>query len=45
VGPSTGLAVAVALEVAAGLDEEDVVVVMAPDSGTNYLSTLVAAGA
>jgi len=39
-GPSSGLAVAVALEVAAGLDEDAVVVAMAPDGGANYLSTL-----
>lgn len=39
-GPSSGLAVAVALEVARHLDERAVVVVMAPDGGTNYLSAL-----
>lgn len=40
VGPSSGLAVAVALEVAAGLDERHVVVAVAPDSATNYLAEL-----
>jgi cystathionine beta-synthase/cysteine synthase A len=39
-GPSSGLAVAVALSVAEDLDEDAVVVVMAPDGGTNYLSAL-----
>lgn len=45
VGPSTGLAVAVALEVAADLPEGAVVVAMAPDGGTNYLSLLTSDGA
>lgn len=40
VGPSSGLAVAVALEVAEELDSSAVVVVMAPDSATNYLGEL-----
>lgn len=39
-GPSSGLAVAVALELAADLPENAVVVVMAPDGGVNYLSAL-----
>ncbi len=39
-GPSSGLAVAAALEVARDLDETGVVVVIAPDGGANYLSTL-----
>jgi cystathionine beta-synthase/cysteine synthase A len=39
-GPSSGLAVAAALDVAADLGEDAVVVVMAPDGGANYLSTL-----
>ena len=41
-GPSSGMAVAAALEVAADLDERHVVVVMAPDGATNYLSELAA---
>jgi cystathionine beta-synthase/cysteine synthase A len=45
VGPSSGLAVAAALEVAEDLDESAVVVVMAPDCGANYLSALLGAGA
>jgi cystathionine beta-synthase/cysteine synthase A len=40
VGPSSGLAVGVALEVAADLDERHVVLAIAPDSGVNYLSQL-----
>jgi cysteine synthase len=40
VGPSSGLAVAVALELAAELDPGHVVVAVAPDSATNYLSEL-----
>lgn len=40
VGPSSGLAVAVALEVSADLDERHVVLAIAPDSGTNYLTLL-----
>jgi cysteine synthase len=44
-GPSSGLAVAAALEVAQGLDETQVVVVIAPDGGANYLSSLAGAGA
>jgi cysteine synthase len=40
VGPSSGLAVAVALEVAADLDERHVVLAVAPDSAVNYLSEL-----
>lgn len=40
VGPSSGLAIAVALEVAAGLDDRHVVLAMAPDSGVNYLTEL-----
>ncbi len=39
-GPSSGLAVAVALDVARDLPAEAVVVVMAPDGGANYLSAL-----
>lgn len=39
-GPSSGLAVAAALDVAAGLDEDAVVVAIAPDGATNYLSEL-----
>jgi cystathionine beta-synthase/cysteine synthase A len=42
-GPSSGLAVAAALDVAADLDETAVVVVIAPDGGANYLSTLTGA--
>jgi cystathionine beta-synthase/cysteine synthase A len=42
-GPSSGLAVAAALDVAADLDETGVVVVIAPDGGANYLSTLTGA--
>lgn len=42
-GPSSGLAIAAALDVARDLDETGVVVVIAPDGGANYLSTLVAA--
>jgi cystathionine beta-synthase/cysteine synthase A len=37
-GPSSGLAVAVALEAAAGLTADDVVVVVSSDGGANYLS-------
>jgi cystathionine beta-synthase/cysteine synthase A len=37
-GPSSGLAVAVALEVAATLTADDVVVVVSSDGGANYLS-------
>ena len=40
VGPSSGLAVGVALEVAADLDERHVVLAVAPDSATNYLTEL-----
>ena len=40
VGPSSGLALAAALDVAADLDERHVVVVMAPDGATNYLEEL-----
>jgi cysteine synthase len=40
VGPSSGLAVAAALDLAAGLDERHVVVAVAPDSATNYLTEL-----
>ena len=40
VGPSSGMAVAVALDLAAGLDPSAVVVAVAPDSATNYLSEL-----
>jgi cystathionine beta-synthase/cysteine synthase A len=40
VGPSSGLAVGAALELAEGLDERHVVVVIAPDSATNYLTEL-----
>ena len=40
VGPSSGLAVAVALELAAELRPQDVVVAVAPDSATNYLAAL-----
>ena len=40
VGPSSGLAVGVALELAAELDQRHVVVVIAPDSATNYLGEL-----
>ena len=39
-GPSSGLAVAVALDVAKDLGPEAVVVAMAPDGGGNYLSAL-----
>jgi cysteine synthase len=39
-GPSSGLAVAVALDVARDLPVDAVVVVMAPDGGANYLSAL-----
>lgn len=39
-GPSSGLAVGVALEVAAGLDRDCVVVAVAPDAATNYLGEL-----
>jgi cystathionine beta-synthase/cysteine synthase A len=42
-GPSSGLAVAAALDVAQDLDETAVVVVIAPDGGANYLSTLLGA--
>ncbi len=37
-GPSSGLAIATALDVAAEGSEGDVVVVIAPDGGNNYLS-------
>jgi cysteine synthase len=40
VGPSSGLAVGVALQLAAELDQRHVVVVIAPDSATNYLGEL-----
>jgi cysteine synthase len=40
VGPSSGMAVAAALEIAADLDERHVVVAVAPDNATNYLSEL-----
>ncbi|GAA2753808.1 PLP-dependent cysteine synthase family protein [Amnibacterium kyonggiense] len=40
VGPSSGLAVGVALQVAADLDPDAVVVAIAPDSATNYLGLL-----
>ncbi|MGT2427298.1 PLP-dependent cysteine synthase family protein [Amnibacterium kyonggiense] len=40
VGPSSGLAVGVALQVAAELDRDDVVVAIAPDSAVNYLGRL-----
>jgi cysteine synthase len=40
VGPSSGLAVGVALELAAELDQRHVVVVIAPDSASNYLGEL-----
>jgi cystathionine beta-synthase/cysteine synthase A len=40
VGPSSGLAVGVALELAAGLDQRHVVVVVAPDGAANYLTEL-----
>lgn len=40
VGPSSGLAVAVALELAAELEPHHVVVAVAPDSAANYLSEL-----
>src|SRR4051794_82254 len=39
-GPSSGLAIAAALDVASDLDETGVLVVIAPDGGANYLSTL-----
>jgi cystathionine beta-synthase/cysteine synthase A len=39
-GPSSGLAVTAALDVACGLDETQVVVAIAPDGGANYLSSL-----
>ncbi len=42
-GPSSGLAVAVALEVAADLGPDAVVGVIAPDGGGNYLSAASAA--
>ena len=41
-GPSSGMAVAAALDLAADLDERHVVVVMAPDGATNYLHELAA---
>ena len=41
-GPSSCMAVAAALDVAADLDERHVVVVMAPDGATNYLRELAA---
>lgn len=37
-GPSSGLAIAAALDVAANAQPGDIVVVIAPDSGNNYLS-------
>ncbi|MBW4043060.1 MAG: PLP-dependent cysteine synthase family protein [Acidobacteria bacterium] len=40
VGPSSGLAVGVALELATELDRAHVIVVVAPDSATNYLGEL-----
>jgi cystathionine beta-synthase/cysteine synthase A len=40
VGPSSGLAIGAALELAAELDPQHVVVVIAPDSATNYLTEL-----
>ncbi len=40
VGGSGGLAVAAALRLAAGLGEDDVVVVLLPDSGRGYLSKI-----
>ena len=43
-GPSSGLAVAVALDVAAELGPDAVVAVMAPDGGANYLSAAVRTG-
>jgi cystathionine beta-synthase/cysteine synthase A len=42
-GPSSGLAVAVALDVAKDLGPDAVVVAMAPDGGGNYLSALAPA--
>jgi cystathionine beta-synthase/cysteine synthase A len=39
-GPSSGLAVAAALDVARELDETQVVVAIAPDGAANYLSSL-----
>jgi cystathionine beta-synthase/cysteine synthase A len=42
-GPSSGLAVAVALDAARDLPADAVVVVMAPDGGANYLSALAPA--
>ncbi|MGN6446943.1 PLP-dependent cysteine synthase family protein [Amnibacterium sp.] len=39
-GPSSGLAVAAALELAAGLGPHDVIVAVSPDSATNYLTEL-----
>lgn len=40
VGPSSGMAVAAALDVAAALEPHHVVVAVSPDSATNYLSEL-----
>lgn len=40
VGSSSGAAVYVALEVAKNLDERSVIVVILPDTGRNYLSTI-----
>ena len=40
VGPSSGMAVAAALDIAARLDGRHVVVAVSPDSATNYLSEL-----
>jgi cystathionine beta-synthase len=40
VGGSGGMAVAAALQVAAGLGEDDVIVVLIPDSGRGYLSKI-----
>ena len=42
VGPSSGMAVAAALDLAADLDARHVVVVIAPDGATNYLGELTA---
>jgi cystathionine beta-synthase/cysteine synthase A len=38
-GPSSGLAIAAALDVARAVPSTSVVVVVAPDGGLNYLST------
>lgn len=42
VGPSSGMAVAAALDLAVDLDARHVVVVIAPDGATNYLGELTA---